>query len=95
LTAKALLPTLLPGPTAIRGKHPILGLSKRRFTKPGQKITHRVFVDRHRLLRGFRLAPSDNLVHDGSLDVNLKVLKIDVLPLQAGKFAAAKPCDHA
>ena len=90
-----LLPALLASPAAVRSENPIFGLSIWRFAKPIQKIPHRVFVDGHRLLRGFRLAPTDDLVHDGSLDINLQVLKIEcpaTSAQQVRRDAALSPC---
>jgi hypothetical protein len=48
----------------------------------------------HRLLRGFRLAPANDLAHDRPVDIDLHIFKINVLPFEPSQFAAPQPGRH-
>src|SRR5580658_760386 len=55
----------------------------------GQERTHR-----DRLRGGFRLAPTDNSMDDGTQDIDFAILEVQVAPLQAKEFALAQPSRH-
>ena len=83
-----LLAALLLKARIIGGEDEVVGSAVGRHTIPGEQILGREFIDRHGLGRGLGLALARPLVDNRADNVDQKVRKIDILPLQPSQFAA-------
>jgi len=92
MTKKLLSPVWLLSSILRAGEHPTLRRSIRCSTLPVPQITDQMIVEGHGFLRSFRLAPSDDLLHDRSCDPELLVFEVDVLPLESKQFTLSQSC---